>query len=227
MIRRRMTALLAIAMTTGCGARSAEKPELMLMTGLPIVWGEGEIGDTLSGARRPTGAYRWLSARHDLRLLDTLGPRTLSASTLVLAQPRALGPAELVALDNWVRAGGRALVLADPKLEWPSVHAIGDPRAPPRMTLLDPLLSHWGLRLDLRAGARATAGRFVRERGRCAVSEDGLVARCRLGAGRAVIVADADFLHDSAGDSGVESLGKWIDELTGAKKQPGTKQDSQ
>lgn len=225
MIRRRLTALLAIFMATGCGARSAEKPELMLMTGLPIVWGEGEIGDTLSGAREPAGAYRWLIDRYNVTLLDILGPRTLSAPTLLLAQPRALGPAELVALDKWVRVGGRVLVLADPKLDWASAHAVGDPLAPPRMTLLDPLLSHWGLRLDLREGGRETAGRFVRERGRCAVSADGLVARCGLGEGRAVIVADADFLHDSEGKAGVESLGKWIDELAGAAEQLGTKQD--
>lgn len=213
MRRRRLTALLAMMMATGCGARSAEKPALMLMTGLPIVWGEGDIGDTLSGARQPSEAYRWLSARYDVRLVDILSARVLSAPALLLAQPRGLAPAELIALDKWVRAGGRVLVLADPKLDWPSAHGIGDPRAPPRVTLLDPLLTHWGLRIDLRQGAEATAGRFFRERGDCAVAKDGLVARCAFGSGRAVIVADADFLNDSNGRDGMELLVTWLDEL--------------
>jgi len=36
---------------------------------------------------------------------------------VLLAQPRALRPAELAAFDSWIRDGGRALVLADPALQ--------------------------------------------------------------------------------------------------------------
>lgn len=176
------------------------------MTALPLAWGEGEIADTLSGARAPAQAYRWLGARYEVTLPDTLDATSLrQAPVLLLAQPRGLTPAELTALDGWVRGGGRVLIFADARLDWHGAFAAGDPRSPPPMTLLDPLLSYWGLRLDL-------PERFVRERGDCAVEADGLVARCEIGAGRAVIVADADLLHDDLWDANRARVAAWLAE---------------
>jgi hypothetical protein len=66
------------------------------------------------------------------------------------------------------------------------------------------LLAHWGLRLDAPEQhgdvERMLSGRTVTARspgelyGSCAVSKDHFVADCRLGHGRAIVVADADFL---------------------------------
>jgi hypothetical protein len=66
------------------------------------------------------------------------------------------------------------------------------------------LLAHWGLRLDApnrRGPAVRKLGGYQVEtvspgilRGNCAISSDGLVARCRIGAGSATVVADTDFL---------------------------------
>ena len=65
-----------------------------------------------------------------------------------MAQPNAQTAENLVALDAWVRRGGRVLLLADPLLEWPNQRALGDPLRPPVMFADTGLLGHWGLRLD-------------------------------------------------------------------------------
>jgi hypothetical protein len=42
----------------------------------------------------------------------------------------------------------------------------------------------------------ASPGRFLKRGGGCTLREDGLLADCRIGAGRAMLIADADLLHD-------------------------------
>ena len=119
-----------------------------------------------------------------------------------MAQPRAQPAEDLVALDRWVRGGGRVLLLADPMLEWPSERPLGDPLRPPPMFMDTGLLGHWGLRLDApdeRGPKTAKLGGYRISTvspgplsGSCRISADRLVAHCRLGQGRATIVADAD-----------------------------------
>jgi hypothetical protein len=70
------------------------------------------------------------------------------------------------------------------------------------------LLAHWGLRLDApdergRQVRRLGSYRIVtvspgRLAGRCEVGNDGFDASCRIGKGRAIIIADADFLNTPA-----------------------------
>lgn len=219
------------------------RPELMLMTALPIVWGEGGAFDPSS---RPALAYRMLEEEFRIRPLDLLDARELTKGRLLLlAQPRVLAPQELVALDAWIRGGGRALILADPMLVWPSELPLGDSRRPPPTSWLGPLLGHWGLRLDrppapelvvrnLPGGRRlslAAPGSFVRERGDCAVAHDRLTARCPLGRGAAWLVADADLLrdalwagpgqgrrHDRLADNPLV-LADWLDGLAGKRRE--------
>ena len=180
------------------------------MTALPIVWGEGEPSDILAGRSGATAAYRALQRDYAVTPIDTLDAQRLAGrALLLLAQPRGLAPAELVALDEWVRGGGRVLVLTDPALAWPSALPLGDPRRAPAIGLLDPLLIHWGLALDDPAPGpalterRLADGRTLRlaspgalraTGSECRVSEQGLIARCLLGRGAALVVADADLL---------------------------------
>ena len=184
---------------------AGQKPPLMLMTALPIVWGEGGAFDPAS---RPAAAYRALQEEYDVRLLDTLDPRQLAKGRLLLlAQPHWLSPPELVALDEWVRRGGRVLILTDPRLEWPSPLPVGDVRRPPPAGLLRPLLDHWGLSLTpgVGRGSATVDGRLVRlespgrfetaEGVNCAAGPPWL-ADCRIGAGRALLFADADLMRD-------------------------------
>src|SRR3546814_13501306 len=79
--------------------------------------------------------------------LDVLSEDALAgADLLILAQPRALTPVELLVADERVRAGGRALLFADPALHWAGELPPHMPRAP-RTYLIRPLLPHWGLQL--------------------------------------------------------------------------------
>jgi hypothetical protein len=176
---------------------------------IPLYWGEeAAFGDALSGNATHHWARTQLETRYALHPLDTLSADSLTGlDFLLLAQPRALSGPENVALDAWVRGGGRVLLFADPLLTGESRFAIGDRRRPQGAILLSPILGHWGLRLefdDSRAEGFALAGgkvqipvnlpgRFVSEDG-CKVDSEGLLARCAIGKGRVVAVADAALL---------------------------------
>ena len=181
--------------------RSAERPALMLLTSLPILFGEGfsldQTGSPLLAA---------LERRYRPVPISVSSGAELSRGRLLLmAHSAAQTPENLVALDHWVRSGGRILLLADPALEWPSERPLGDPLRPSPMFMDTGLLAHWGLRLETPETPgeteRTIGGRTVtavspgRLSGRCMIDRDGFVARCRIGKGRAVVVADADFLE--------------------------------
>jgi hypothetical protein len=187
-------------------APAAQKPAVMLMSALPLVWGEGGAFDPSS---RPAALYRALQGEFEIRPVDALDAESLSrARLLLLIQPRWLAPPELVALDSWVRSGGRALILTDPRLAWPSELAVGDIRRPPPSGLLKPLLDHWGLSLEPVAGGAKGAlldhGRWLevesegrlRPAGSACRSVREFLAECRIGEGRALILADADLVRD-------------------------------
>ena len=202
---------VALALSGPPRAAPATAPtrRLAILTSLPIIWGEGDVADILGGHVRGADIHPILQRAYAVQPIDRLDAASLTGQTLLLiAQPRALDPAELVMLDDWVRGGGRVLLFADPALAWPSRWPLGDRRRAPPVTLLDPLLTHWGLGIAAPADPHAPAvrmiggarlesqgiGRFTRTRGGCALAAEGLVADCRIGRGRALLVADADLL---------------------------------
>ena len=85
------------------------QPRLGLMSTLPIYWNEAvEFSDLLNQDQGANWVRTVLERDYALEPLDVLTPETLAPlDRLILAQPRALSPEENVALDNWVRAGGR------------------------------------------------------------------------------------------------------------------------
>jgi uncharacterized protein DUF4350 len=188
-------------------ASAAGRPALLLMTSLPIVWGERGAFDLRSG---PSETYKALLKEYELRPIDALDERSLGAGgLLLLAQPRGLAPAELAALDGWLRGGGRALILVDPALAWPSELPLGDIRRPAPLNMLGPLLAHWGLELQPPRSARLEVARLGRRKlvmdapggfasggGACRVESAPYLANCRIGEGRVVLLADADLLRD-------------------------------
>ncbi len=210
---------------------ASERPPLGLMTTLPLIWAEAtDLGELLA----PKGEVNWvkveLEGRFLLEPLDTLEEGSLARlDRLVLAQPRALSPGENVALDAWVRGGGRLLLFADPMLTRHSRFAVGDRRRPQDVALLSPILSHWGLELLFDAeqaeGERlieiegasvpvALAGSFgVAPGAACTSAGGGVLVRCRLGKGSVVALADAAVLDDpEAGDTGPrqDALGRLL-----------------
>jgi hypothetical protein len=176
-----------------------ERPALLLLTSLPLMFGE-EF--SLEGG---SPAPKALETRYRVVPISVTDEADLAKGRLLLmAHPRAQPAEDLVALDDWVRGGGRVLLLADPLLEWPSSRPLGDPLRPPPMFADTGLLAHWGLRLDApeERGPRQDRleGYSVQADspgalfGTCAISGNRLAAHCRIGKGRATVVADADLL---------------------------------
>ena len=181
-----------------------------LFTSLPILWGESDdIGDLLSKGRPKHWAKGALEEIGPIRPLDTLEQLGPDLHRLVIAQPRPLSPTENVALDNWVRAGGQLLLLADPLLTEHSVHAVGDPRRPQDVVLLSPILSRWGLALTFdesqAPGLRAVptkgpaipvdlSGGWRTSTKQCQIEPPGLLVDCQVGQGRVLALADAELM---------------------------------
>jgi hypothetical protein len=221
--------LLAAALLAGCSpsGSSTERLNLHLLTSPSLFWGEGDIASAVQHKTDRPPLIRHLEATWRVVPLDIARPDQLRpVSLLLVIQPQALAPDELVALDDWVRAGGHALILADPDLRGASSLKKGDARQPPPSTLLLPLLSHWGLtlvpdppgvprRMIRSADGLVPApgsGRWISQSRDCTVTA-AVIARCTLGKGVAVSVADADFAI-SAKDSAAQEAGqRLIDQL--------------
>ena len=195
-------------------APETDLPQLGLMTTLPLQWSEGGIEAAIASSAAQHPAYARLKNSYDVTAIDDLADLGRAPfSTLMLAQNRALSPDEFMKLDSWVRSGGRLLVLADPALQWGSLYPIGDKRRPLFTSLMSPLFSHWGIELVLPVTQQVplveididdkkirtqTPGAWQatdsRADARCIIDEGYVVADCSVGKGRALLVADADFL---------------------------------
>ena len=228
-----MSAALIAAglLAAGCAGPSQASPEIEgerfgLMTSLPIYRApQASVADALAGAG--AGQPHWLraelEARNRLDPLDTLDAGNLAdTDILLLIQPRALTPAENVALDQWVREGGRVVLVADPMLESEPRFALGDPRNPQAIAVTGAILARWGLVLQpgkygdgaerqVSIGESAFAvshgGSFALrtpaggDPADCALRYENLVAVCAIGEGSAVLLADATPFERTA-DSG-------------------------
>ena len=196
-----------------------EREPLGLMTTLPIYWPEASSpGELLQGNAETHWARTALESRYELEPLDTLDAEggLDSLKLLLLAQPRALSPQENVALDEWVRGGGRLLLFADPFLTGHYHFHIGDRRRPQDVALLSPILARWGLELifdeEQEDAARQVnfggttlpvqlAGQFLLRppagdaEASCELMADGLGAECAIGEGHVLVIADAAVLE--------------------------------
>jgi hypothetical protein len=180
-----------------------ERPELLLLTSLPIVFPERLTLDTVASP-----ALSALQGRYRVTPISVADASSLAGHRLLLmAQPRAQPSEMLVELDRWVRGGGRVVVLADPALEWPTSKPLGDVTRPPFAFSDTGLLGHWGVLLEapetfgpatLEADGKAvqtlSPGTLRATNGGCKITAGGLVARCKVGQGKAIVIADADFL---------------------------------
>lgn len=198
--------------------RLERREPLGLFSSLPIYWNEAAtMSDLLDPAAPPHWVRSAIERQRELRPIDVLTPEALGVfSDLLLAQPRALSPAENVALDDWVRSSGRLLLFADPALTEESSFAMGDARRPQDVILLSPILARWGLELhfdeeqaegerqvDLAGGPLPVdlPGHFTLmpvapdAPSQCSLLAGNVVADCRVGKGRVLIVADAALLE--------------------------------
>ncbi len=140
----------------------SERPALLLLTSLPLLF-----GDDFSLQQTGSPAMKALEERYRVVPISVADAAELGKGRLLLmAHPLAQPAEDLIALDKWVRGGGRMLLLADPMLEWPSERALGDRLRPPLMFMDTGLLAHWGLRLDApeQRGPRREQARRLRRR---------------------------------------------------------------
>jgi len=230
-------ALLALA---GCSAAPAatapeQRPALGLMTSLPIYWQEdASLADIAAGRAAPPWQRRAIETRFTLVPLDTLTPvpalspdapevdPLAGLTRLAVIQPRGLAPADNVALDNWVRGGGRLLLVLDPALTGHYAAPLGDPRRPVDAALIPPVVERWGLAVAFDAAQADTvkaaplgegtlplalAGRITitdPAAARCTLLAGDAAARCSVGKGTVMLLADATlFEHpELAGEEG-------------------------
>lgn len=202
-------ALLAVLYRPGVAP--AEAPSATMLTGLPLRWAAGGgIAAMIAAGAQDDPVLARLEAAGPVSLVDSLVDHVPPpGGTLLVAHPRALAPRELVAIDAFVRGGGRAVVLADALSGWPARYPLGDPRNPPVTSLLTPLLDHWGVALGAVPaeedrllpvdvdGSRLNlfnAGRFDRLPRACLAFADRRAARCPIGSGEVWLVGDADLL---------------------------------
>lgn len=231
-----------------CGQGGASAPQkahetIGLYSSLPIAWNENEdIKGFLADDQAPHWALDTLRQHGRVVALDTLanpqGAMPLdSGALLVLAQPRPLTAQENVALDAWVRAGGRVLLFVDPMRTEHSLFAPGDPRRPQDVAMLSPILARWGLELQfddtqpaqerLESGipvnlpgrfralgksgeASGKAGDVVAE---CRIERQGLMANCTSGKGRIIAIADAALLENPENTANLQPRRTILSEL--------------
>ena len=182
----------------------ANKPGLMLVTTLPLMFPE-EFSLEGGGSK----ALEALETRYQVVPIGTTDARSLEQGRWLLMAHALPQPAQsLVELDRWVQRGGRLLLLADPKLDWPSKRPLGDKLRPPPSFADTGLLSHWGLELvrsasDGGMSARvgpdvvlfSSPGEIRKGQADCDLEARGILARCRIGKGRVTLIADADWLN--------------------------------
>ncbi|TCD06187.1 hypothetical protein EYB45_00090 [Erythrobacteraceae bacterium CFH 75059] len=226
-----LLALAACAPEQGGGHAAArgtavqERTALGFISGLPIYWGEPDgVADALRGPQETHWARTVLEERHELVPLDRLGDdqgvpvsELAGLRHLFIAQPRAITAADNVALDRWVREGGRAILVLDPLVTEHSRYPLGDPRRFNDVALVPPVVARWGLAmvipdnqqdavtvghaslpLDQHAEWRVLDGGGDRP---CTIGAGGVLAICRVGEGRVLLVADTAFMdreRDSA-----------------------------
>jgi hypothetical protein len=228
-----LCALLIVVALVWIGRGAVDEKPLVLrkiaiMSSIALQWGEGDLGAVIRDEAVPSPFVTRLSKQGELVFVDSVaGLQAAKPVVAILVQPRALSPEEYVRLDNWVRAGGRLLVFADPALQWPSELPIGDPQRPLFTSMLSPILVHWGLelalpmdsqqelvRIDYQAmklvllspGIWTVPEKVKKGTGRCRIDPSAYFAECRPGKGQVLLVADADMLNAQLWQSGVPNI---------------------
>ncbi len=204
----------------------AHRPALGLMTSLPLYWPlEAEFADLALGNGESPWQRTLLERQFELVPLDTLTPiPALSPDQpetdplegldrLAIIQPRGLSPADNVALDEWVKAGGQLLIVLDPQLTGHYDLTLGDPRRPVDTALVPPVITRWGLAsvFDPEQDAEVSyahlpggAVPLVMSGGSRVVVVDGGTNGCQTHESRALVRCDnvgegtVTYLHDAA-----------------------------
>lgn len=201
-------------------------PAFGLMTSLPLYWPlAADLTDLASGNVAVPWPRVFMERGYTIVPLDTLSPTVLASGEeegvspladmerLAIIQPRGLSPADNVALDEWVRSGGRLLLALDPALTGHYAVPIGDPRLPTMTALIPPVVARWGLAIRFDEARQEPLGRaplpgggdaLLRLHGEisplegskaestgCQALASAPIVQCAVGKGRVTLLADA------------------------------------
>lgn len=223
-------------------------PPVMIMSSIPLQWGEATVTEIAQGEAETPGLLDALGKSRKTVLIDDFQQMAEPGKgALLLIQPRALAPRELVQLDAWIRKGGATVIFADPALDWPSELPLGDMRRPLFTSMLTPLFRHWGLelalpvdeaaitdievgayRLSMKSGGIWEAADTKRPSAACNIRNDERLAYCTVGKGQALLIADADMLHEAQwtgklmGGGTIEWLDAVLAPMSTGKPLPGS-----
>jgi ABC-type uncharacterized transport system involved in gliding motility auxiliary subunit len=150
-----------------------DQPKIGLITSLPV---DGGMTPGMGGMQgTPTPPWQIMNQMRDFFEVERLDMEIEEIGedidVLVLAQPDGLSEVAAYTIDQWVLAGGQAIVFVDPNLESGSNPAGGIPGGAGDIANAKKLIEAWGLSLeegvvagDLRAAVRvntATGSRAV------------------------------------------------------------------
>ena len=146
------------------GLAQLEKPQVGLISGLPIAGGMNPMSGQPSA---PWVVYEQLQQVFDVQELEAdLDQVPADIDVLLLVHPKILSEAALFAIDQFVLRGGKLLAFIDPLAEADqSMEAMMDGMADGKASDLAPLLSAWGVAynpeqvvLDSRLGMSVSRG---------------------------------------------------------------------
>ncbi|HEV2562912.1 MAG TPA: Gldg family protein [Rhizomicrobium sp.] len=127
-----------------------KKPQLAIISSLPLDTGAGGMAAALQGGAQPFAIYEQLTQIYATQILDpNFAAIPAGVDVLMIAQPPNLNAQQVYAIDQFVLRGGRALVFVDPYSELSNANAGFDPQASgPNASDLPQLLRAWGVAYD-------------------------------------------------------------------------------
>ncbi len=119
-----------------------------IITSLPMEFGPGGMQAAMQGQAQPYLTYQELAQTYQTQMLPpTFNAIPKDMNVLMIAHPAELNDTQLMAIDQFVLRGGRALVFVDPVSEL-AQQAGGNPYQPapsPQSSNLPKLFQAWGI----------------------------------------------------------------------------------
>lgn len=127
-----------------------KKPEIGIISSLPLDTGAGGMAAALQGQAQPFAIYQELTQSFSTQMIDS-GFKRLPAGldVLMIVHPPTLTDTQLYAIDQFVLGGGRALVFVDPNSELSQAGgSMGQQGSGPPSSDLAALFKAWGIAYD-------------------------------------------------------------------------------
>jgi ABC-type uncharacterized transport system involved in gliding motility auxiliary subunit len=128
-----------------------KKPQIGIISSLPLDTGAGGMAAALQGQAQPFAIYQELAETYATQMIDpSFKGIPAGQDVLMIVHPPRLSNVQLYAIDQFVLAGGRALIFVDPSSEVGQAASGGmdQQAAGPPSSDLPPLFKAWGVTYD-------------------------------------------------------------------------------